>query len=545
MCIHSLSRHSAKKGRGLGDSNSAETKLAANAFVYEQMMREVARLRDRKDLRLPAYIEASARFAWFSHPGRFTDGAMENALLEIGRGLDGAVTKADVRTSMEHSRTLHVVSECYVTGGHTRVLAKWVQRDLSSLHSIVVTRPTCEVPTFLVDIAAERDAPITMLDPSDSILDRARQLKDLSAGMDRIILHHHPDDPVPVLAYATPGGPPVAMFNHAHFWFSLGVGVSDVIINTMPYFGKLTERYRYPRAIDLLRGPYGLDRLAWTEIEKSAAKRALGLPSNAPVVLTMGNEPYFAPDGHADFFATLEKLLTSIPEIEVIVVGVPETSPLIPDRIRRSSRVRFPGRVPDPRPYYEAADLFLESFPMPSLGALTEAVAYGQAFPVPAYAEHESPTRVNQERIGEIARRPATEAEYIAYIDDLIADRHGSSEKAADLRRRLIADDEGFGDQFPALYERLACHEHAPHDLPIVACSPSPDHLALASQTNLDSVNRAITHVLPIRSMLQSHARAAAAGYQSKGAAAAGVLRRLVRPALRRLPAKIRQRLDV
>lgn len=509
----------------------AAKRLAANDFAYRQLCGEVHRLHRRNDPKLLQFIERVARFAWASHPGRLADGALENTLLEIGRDLADAPARFDLNMTdlaPSASRTLHVASEVYPTGGHSRVLAKWVQRDPSSSHAVVLTRQPVELPAHLSSIAAERGAPIIALDRSGGILDRAQQLRALSRGFSRVILHHHPDDSVPVLAYSVPGGCPVAMFNHAHFGFSLGSGVADVIINTMPYFQKLTERYRFSRATDVLEGPPGLDLLRWTDVDKRRAKERLGLPPEGPVAMTIGYERYFAPFGDMNFFHTLAKLLAARADLQVLAVGVREDSSLVPASIRESGRVRLVGPVADPRPYYEAADVCLESFPMPSLGALLEAVSYGQAFPVPAYAETESPSRVNQQRIASVAVRQRTEADYIRYVCELLDKRETTRERVGELRRQLIRDDECFADQFPSLYERIASFEHAPHELPRAQCSAASENLALASLTHLTDIGKAIDF-LPLRSAIPASARAVSLGYERPQAAAARLVRRLRR----------------
>lgn len=340
---------------------------------------------------------------------------------------------------------------------------------------------------------------------------------------------------MPVIAYATHGGPPVAMFNHAHFWFSLGSGISDIIINTMPYFTKLTQDYRYPEKTDRLDGPFGLDLLYWDDIDKYSAKVEIGLAGDRPVVMSIGGEPYFAALGGRDFFATLAKLLGSHPDLQVLLVGVSKKSTIVPDHIRSDNRVHFIGPVSDPKPYYRAADICLESFPMPSLGALTEAVAYGQAFPVPAYGAGESPLHVNQQRIAAITSRPRTEEEYLRRVAELLENKVDTFQRAGELRATLIRDDIGFGDQFAALYERIDRLEHKPRLLPTTSCRVTPETLALASVTNPTEASRAISH-LPPASAVIAHLGAIAQGYETPQEAASSMAKRLHAAAMRHLP---------
>lgn len=509
--------------------------LLINDFGYQLLRKNLEKLLLREDPNLLQRAEEVAHYAWAAHPGRFTDGVVENILLEAGRSLKNVPPSPLVLNLVGgKTRTLHVASELYLTGGHSRVLAKWVQRDLGSSHDIVVTRQSGLIPEYLTAIADDRSAKITLLNPSDSILQRAQILRSISSVYDRVILHHHPDDAVPVLAYATPAGCPVAMFNHAHFSYSLGSSVADVIINTMPYFRELTERYRFPWKCAILEGPLGLDRLYWQKVDKYQAKESLGISGDSLVAMTIGAEAYFTPSRGINFFDTLGKILKIKPDLHVLIVGVAADSVLVPSDIRNSRRVTLVGPVADPRPYYEASDICLESFPMPSLGALTEAVAYGEAFPVPAFAEVENPLRVNQQRVSSIAVRQRTEADYIAYIIDLLENQTKTREKAATLRHMLIRDDECFGDQFSELYKLIDRAGHKPRQIPVTDCALTPENIVLASRANPAALRDAIAK-LPAIDSVGSYVRAAALGYVPIGKAVSYLARDLARPLARRL----------
>ena len=108
--------------------------LGANSFYYEALLKELHRLHDRNDPRTLEFLEHVANFAWTHHPGRFADGALEN--IAFRRGLELFKPPGDGHIGPRHaedlSRTLHVASSVYSSGGHSRVLTKWIQRDLSS-----------------------------------------------------------------------------------------------------------------------------------------------------------------------------------------------------------------------------------------------------------------------------------------------------------------------------------------------------------------------------------------------------------------------------
>lgn len=250
------------------------------------------------------------------------------------------------------------------------------------------------------------------------------------------------------------------MFNHAHFWFSLGSTVSDITINTLPYFQEVTRRHRFPKETARLIGPPGLEPLRWTEIDKRAARVCLGLPEDGPVALAIAQEYYFRPYEGYHFFSTIGELMDQQRDLTLLVVGVRHTCCFVPERLRLSGLVHLLGPVIDPGPFYRAADLCLESFPMPSLGAVAESVAYGEAFPVPVYGPSENIVRVSQSPSLVYELPPRTEEEYVEYVCRLLAARDKTRERARRLRQGLIESDRQFGEQFPDLYGRIGALRH-------------------------------------------------------------------------------------
>lgn len=498
--------------------------LAANAFLYEACRGAAQRAVSANDPGAAAAIELAATAAWKLHPGRFADGALENLLLELGRGVS---EPGDEEASPDNGAnlTLHVASEVYETGGHSRVLTKWMQLDTTSTHALVLTRQSIPVPRILREVWDSMSIPVTLMDASSPAMERARQLKSLSRGSDRVVLHHHPDDSVPVLAYASDKRAPVILFNHAHFNFGLGTSVAELVVNTLPYYGMVSQTRRAARNVDLLVGRGGLDPLDTASIDKKSAKVDLSLPLHGPVALAIGNQQYFTPAGNDNFFHLALALLAKRPDLTFIFVGVATDFRCIPDELRRHERVRFFGNVPDPRAYYRAADICIESFPVPSLGAVAESVFYGEAYPVLSYCESENilrpaipgwPARVSNadEHFGEIVR----------LLDDIDATRRAARE----LRLRAAEEDRHPVKQFERLYALAESVPLASQPIPEMPAQSDPDDLMLAQAGG----NRIAEYIdlIPSRSLrARCFAGAWLRGYLGLGSLYRGVRRIVVR----------------
>jgi len=504
--------------------------LLANSFLYEACLDWVESLKAEPDSCVDA-ISKTALQAWYYNPGRFADGALENRAFRLGldeyRQVTGAVPRMELNPGRK-ARTLHVVTEVYPVGGHTRFLVKWILRDRNSAHAAVLTQQLGPLPGFFEQAIAKAGGGLLCLPPSESKISRATQLRNLSKEFDRVVLHSHPNDPIPILAFASKDLPPVAMFNIGHFSFSLGSTVSDLVINTADYFESVSKKFRYARRTIRLTTLAGLNPLGSELVDKESAKSQLGFDSSARVVMTIASEHYFRPIAGYNFFLTSSRLLKAIPDIHLIVVGVPSTSSLIPLELRENCRCHFPGTAVNPEPYYHAADLCLESFPMPSLGGLVESVAHGEAFPVPVYGVGESILRVQLSPLLTFSYRPRDEEDYVDYIARLILDLPGTREQARQLRLSILQYDQDFGQHLDNLNQTIDRLSHEPGEIGSSGLIDSYDTRTLA-QLNFSDLTLAarIDELLPFDRAVRSQFLAIAKGLVSPREGAGRISHRL------------------
>jgi len=375
------------------------------------------------------------------------------------------------------SRTLHLATRLFGEGGHSRVLVKWVERDKSSEHIIVLTDQRESVPDFLQQIINRSKNYFLCLPNNGSIVKRAAMVRSISQTCDRVILHNHPNDVIPVLAFAKEGGPPVAMFNHAHFSFNLSSTVSDMIINTLEYFRNISERYRSAKSTAILSGVSGLLPSNSKSFDKEVAKQKLSLPKNAPVIMSIAQEHYFRPMAGYNFFRTARCILRKLPDSYLMIVGVGKNSPLVPDDLRTNPHMLLMGYVENPILHYRASDICLESFPMPSLGAVTEAVAYGEAYPVPVYGPGDCILRIPRPIF---TFRPTDEEAYVEYVASLARRKEEIHAEARKMRAKLERQDQLFEERLSSLNSMIDSLKHNPGEIPVTSMINSSDCRILA-----------------------------------------------------------------
>jgi hypothetical protein len=427
-------------------------------------------------------IQRVAHFAWRHHPGRFADGALENLALDVGEGLKDRPIGGNIlvpAAKRRASRTLHVATTLHAIGGHSRVLAKWVERNSSAEHLIVLTNQWRDPPPVVRDRIAGSGSSFVLLPAFSSHIRRAAMLRRMSQACDRVILHTHPHDCIPVLAFAKQGGPPVAMFNHAHFSFNLGSTVSDIIVNTVEYYRDISRKHRFARSTALLTGVAGMQPIDDGTVDKAAARRELSLPEDATVIMSLAYERYYTPMDGYHFFRTLKTLTENLPDAYFLIVGLDQNSPLVSDELRKNPNVRFTGIVVNPIVYYKASDLFLESFPMPSLGAVHEAVGYGEAFPIAVYGPGESILHVNQPTFS-YSERALDEKAYVDYVTRQARNKTVIRQAASQMRTAMREEDRLFESKLDSLNTQIDALPHRPGKIPPTKMIDSRDCRLLA-----------------------------------------------------------------
>jgi glycosyltransferase involved in cell wall biosynthesis len=330
---------------------------------------------DRDDEQAAALCQLAADYAWRNHAGVFTSPALEETLEVMGhRCAQGHGHRRD-RTAVRD--VLHVMTAGFAVGGHTRLVQRWVQLDSTRSHSLALTATRAQVPKSVEEAVWSTDGDLYRLgDTRRSLLSRARRLRELAGDFDMVVLHTHPFDVVPTIAFAGPTNTPVALLNHADHGFWIGVRSSDRIINLRAAGANLCVNRRgiAPTANLLLPIPIAtIDR----QEERGDAKRRLGLTIDDVLIVTMGRPEKYMPRAGQGFLDTVAPALLANERCTIIAIGPTSTRRWEQLKSQSAGRLRAIGPRPDPSLYLDAADLYVDSFPFSSLTSLLEAGARG------------------------------------------------------------------------------------------------------------------------------------------------------------------------
>ena len=277
---------------------------------------------------------------------------------------------------------LHVATVVYETGGHGRVLERWLERDGARTPTVLLLKEDEPVPASLTRaVAAAGGSFAPSLGGAGDLFARARALRALAAAHDLVVLHVSNHEVVVPLAFADPvGRPPTILCNHASHQLWTGVGCADVVANLNDFDAAVQRRAPRRRARAQPRAaPAG--RAAHAALARRGAA-GLGLDPDAPVVLTIAS-PYklraVLEPSYGDLAAAV---LDAVPGATLLLVGPgPDDAVALPG----DPRVRALGPLPDVAPQLAAADLLLDSWPV--TGGTTALDAGAAGLPVLALGD--------------------------------------------------------------------------------------------------------------------------------------------------------------
>ncbi len=415
--------------------------LQAHRTSFDRLVSVVQlRLERRQFDDAAALAGVAAQFASLHHPGYFTSPELEAVTQALGRVINGETPNADgpLLRSLPPQRILHVFTEAYEIGGHTRLATRWMTLDSSRVHSVVTTRQRGEVPAELRAAAEASGGSVATVHDDLGPLATASRLAALAENYDAVVLNVHPFDVVPSIAFSSLRPRPRVLFvNHADHVFWLGTSVADLVI-CFRRSGHLIARTRRgieeSRLVDL---PLPLVLLQRT-LSIGDAKQALGIAPDHVVLLSVASEYKFESPRPPGFLDLVVPVIEDQKSTTLLAVGPTRSGQWRKANKMTAGRVRPLGELPDPTPYRDAADIYLDSIPCGSITSLLESATLGT--PCLAYAggrDPESPIVSDPPLVVDAILRAQHPAEYRRLLLQLISEPEYRAEVGAGLASRV------------------------------------------------------------------------------------------------------------
>ncbi|QDA35815.1 glycosyltransferase family 4 protein (plasmid) [Paracoccus liaowanqingii] len=319
-----------------------------------------------------ALAQVAANHAVLWHPGSFASSRLDHLLWRLGSAALPFMAPRPKRPAGP-LRVLHVVTQVSVIGGHGRMLWRWIGEDRQNRHSIALTRQTAPLPEPILRAVAAAGGSIDYVNRRiGGILDWARDLQAVFAKADLVVLHVHNQDVIPFVAMSGMAErPPVLLLNHADHVFWVGAGLVDGVISTRVSGHRLNvDRRSIPSDRNFLL-PLCLDLPApWS---RTAARQALGLAEEDVVLLTVARAVKFRSLGGTSFADAICPILQADRRVRLIVIGPGKTVDWSAAETHAPGQITVKPETEDTEQFYAAADIYLDSFPFPSITSLLEA----------------------------------------------------------------------------------------------------------------------------------------------------------------------------
>lgn len=370
-----------EEGRQLIPQNYAE---------FRRLLLQAKDLQERGNYEAAAvYGQIAANYAQLNHCGFFVSFELEQLLLTIGRqaiAIDHYPSKAPVFAGTAKN-ILHVSTHLSNIGGISRLMRRWIQQDTERSHSVALTRQAPnEVPQNLRDAVVNSQGKIYVLNErSGGIISRAKRLRECAAAADIVVLHTWEYDVVPTIAFANKEqSPPIIYTNNGDHWFWLGVAISDAIANLRESGMHLSLERRGIEAKRNLVLPTILEP-ASRELSRSQAKQQLGIDAHSVMLLSIGRAVKYKTVDGVSFADAHVELLKRYEQAILVVIGAGNSNEDWSAAIEQTQgRIRVLGETKDTAVYYQAADIYVDSFPFVSITSILEAGSYG----VPAVSRY-------------------------------------------------------------------------------------------------------------------------------------------------------------
>lgn len=345
-----------------------EKLLYSNKIYFESCIRTAQKLFEEKLYEdCINYIEKTASFGWFNFSGYYKSKSLELLLTKIQQKI--LPIAYHQQKQKKTNKILHICSEVYTSGGHSKLLYNWIKNDSSKKHTILSIRLSLEEikdisDFYLTDSISVGHISVKSPSKIESInLLNQQPLNDY----DVIVLHIHPDETITSIVLSQKDiTTPICFINHADHVFWLGTSIADLVLQIRESSISIDEERR-----DILKErqfflPIPIETAQNTEDENSNSE------TNFIKILSTGTAYKYNPNEHYNFLKEAYKIVEENSNILFNIVGINADSDYAKEY--QHERIFLHGIVSSQRlaEIEETTDIYIEGFPMPSFTALLQ-----------------------------------------------------------------------------------------------------------------------------------------------------------------------------
>ena len=319
-------------------------------------------------------IESLLEFAVYHNVGIWNSSFIENFYTEYAKSIDIDNYEVDYKKNS----FLHVVTTGYSTGGHTRVVERWIRNAPEiQTHSVVFLSPNGEKMSVIENNVKFKKGECIYFDNALSKKEKALKLRELALKYEYIILHTHMEDIIPVIAFGTEKFKrPVLLYNHASLMFWTGKSISDIVLDIVKN-DEITSEKRNIKNAFFLGVPS--KEIVYSKPDKKAIRKKLSLPADKKVIISSGSLQKYCIINNDSYADTIKQLIDE--NTYCYIIGIPKDNKYW-KKIEKESNghivplgyINFNDGYLD---YLSCADLYIDSYPMTGGAAMIDAVSRG------------------------------------------------------------------------------------------------------------------------------------------------------------------------
>lgn len=356
--------------------------IPQNYMAFQSLVAQAKSLLHRGQYEAAAvYAQIAANYAQLNHCGFFVSAELEELLFTIGRKMIAHDLYPDERSHLpgNSKHILHVSTHVSPIGGISRLMERWIKQDSMRSHSVSLTgQSPNEVPANLVDAVLNSKGKIHILNSkSGGLIERAKRLCECAKDADIVVLHTWEYDVVPTIAFANKAQSPAIIYtNNGDHWFWLGARISDIVVNLRKSGMRLSEKRRGIEPQRNLLLPTILEPTQRV-ISRVEAKQLIGLDQDSIMLLSIARSVKYKTIDGVNFADAHVPLLNQYKQAILIVIGPDDSSEDWSNAIQKTQgRIRVLGETKDTAVFYQAADIYVDSFPFVSITSMLEAGCY-------------------------------------------------------------------------------------------------------------------------------------------------------------------------
>jgi hypothetical protein len=348
--------------------------IKAAQYLFENELAKANSFVTQNELDCALHLASSlSTYAYLNFTGYYTSYQLEKVVQQIG---SKAILPIKIRSTpkSDKRRILHVASELYELGGHTPLLLKWIQRDQDSSHQLFLTRQSAKnIPSIIFQAHNITADSILWSNNGESLVETAQQLLAVAGDFDFLVLHIHPNDVVPLLAFANQKPVPIYFMNHADHCFWLGASIIDGLIQLRETTLLLDQQNRSVGSMAQFILPIPIAVIATEFAEKKELLSPYGITNpDSIILLTTSTESKFNPLFDYNYFESIIPVLDKNPHAFLFIVGIGADKELA--KKYQHNQIKFLGYLlpSDLAKIENISDIYIETFPFSSFTALLQ-----------------------------------------------------------------------------------------------------------------------------------------------------------------------------